>query len=86
MCNYCESILTEKEFKDSLGKEKVDLSNGKRLITLDCSLTKICIKSNGKTKTIPGINVNAWLFDGEYDVFNMDIPVHYCPMCGEKLD
>lgn len=87
MCKYCNSCFVDPKSDDRaptlIGEDTVKTDKGYLLKRISVHLGYTWNLKN-TNKYISRIEVNLHDANGE-DLAHVDIPVKYCPFCGEKL-
>ena len=84
MCKHCKLTIVNSKFKEMQTiKNVLRLKDGSQIF--DLYLNRYIVETEGIHRSNLEINISVNIDDGEYVLKYKEIPIKYCPFCGEEL-
>lgn len=84
MCKHCKlTIVNSKSKEMQTIKNVLRLKDGSQIF--DLYLNRYIVETEGIHRSNLEINISVNIDEGEYILKYKEIPIKYCPFCGEEL-
>ena len=84
MCKHCKlTIVNSKSKEMQTIKNVLRLRDGSQIF--DLYLNRYIVETEGIHRSNLEINISVNIDNGEYVLKYKEIPIKYCPFCGEEL-